>query len=354
MAGDSTASIDGTSAGEQPNTSAFAQFRDWFLIDANRLFLALCLSAGVFILFFSLDSFGLIAFTNDDSVTRLAGGMVAGTFSLVTIVVSINQLILSQEFSSAGRVSDRLKEVTSFRSDVADVIDAPLAPGSPSELLESLADRIQQRTDSLKDHTSDSDIDTDARTDLERYIRAVDASAEHVDEILSSATFGTFDAVSAAIEYDAARHHLAATYLLAHHESALSPAARDDLRALIETFELFLIAREHFKTTYLQRELTRFSQLTLVIGVPAITSAMLIGFLYAGRTGPVLSLTALPVVVSALLAVVFSPLALMTVYILRTATVTRRTASVGPMLPTKDPDRSVIEGLKASVDAEND
>ncbi|MFP9190221.1 hypothetical protein [Natronosalvus vescus] len=348
MPGDGTASADDVTGGSGSTTSALVRVREWVLIDANRLFLALSLSAGAFVLFIALDAFGFIAFTNDDSVTRLAGGMVAGTFSLVTIVVSINQLILSQEFSSAGRAADRIEEVTTFRSDVADAIDAPIAPGTPSQLLGALTDRIHQRTDSLRGHADDTD--ENARSELERYIDAVEDSIERVDDTLSTAAFGTFDAVSATIEYDAAMQHHGAMYLLAHHESALSPAAREDLRALIETFELFLIAREHFKTTYLQRELTRFSQLTLVIGVPAITSAMLIGFLYAGRTGPVVSLTSLPFVVSGLLAVVFSPLALLTVYILRTATVTRRTASVGPMLPTKDPDRSIIESLEASAD----
>ncbi len=120
----------------------------------------------------------------------------------------------------------------------------------------------------------------------------------------------------------------------------LSAEGREALEELIETLELFSVAREHFKTTYLQRELTRFSQLTIYCGVPAILSAMLIGFLYADLGGPSINVDFLPVVVAALVAVVVSPLALLTSYILRTATVTRRTASVGPMLPRRHRTRA--------------
>jgi len=99
------------------------------------------------------------------------------------------------------------------------------------------------------------------------------------------------------------------------------------------------VAREQFKTTYLQQELTRFSQLTVYCGVPSILSAILVGFLYADVTGPSVSAVVLPYVVSALILIVLSPLALLVSYILRTATITRRTASVGPMVPRRIPMR---------------
>ena len=93
----------------------------------------------------------------------------------------------------------------------------------------------------------------------------------------------------------------------------------------------------------MQRELTRFSQLTVYYGVPSVIAAMLVGLFYADLTGATLDLAYMPYVTSALITVVVIPLALLAAYILRTATITRRTASVGPALPQKDPDEGPFE-----------
>jgi hypothetical protein len=81
---------------------SWARVRDWFLVEADRLFVALAVSIAVALGFLVLAEIGFIGVVNDDSITRLAGGMIAGTFSLVTLVVSINQLIFSREFTAAG------------------------------------------------------------------------------------------------------------------------------------------------------------------------------------------------------------------------------------------------------------
>ena len=107
---------------------------------------------------------------------------------------------------------------------------------------------------------------------------------------------------------------------------------------LIESLQRFAVSREHFKTTYLQLELTRFSQLTILVGVPAVIAAGLVGLFYAGVTGATLSMAYMPYVSIALMTIVTFPLALLAAYILRTATVSHRTAAIGPTVPGKDPE----------------
>ena len=83
---------------------------------------------------------------------------------------------------------------------------------------------------------------------------------------------------------------------------------------------------------YLQRELTWFSQLIVYCGVPAVLAAVLITLIYGSLGGSTISPAVLPYVISLLATVVFVPLVLLGLFILRTATITRRTASIGPML----------------------
>ncbi|MFC4543956.1 hypothetical protein ACFO5R_18675 [Halosolutus amylolyticus] len=321
--------------------SGLSGVREWIVVEGNRVIVAALLSVVVVALLLVLHELGIVSFVNPNSVTRVASGMIAGTFSLVTLVVSVNQLILSQEFSSAGKARDRFESVVEFRRDVADDAGVPATPATPTGTLELIVESIRHDADDLADAVASHD--EEVRETVTRYTNDVQERTERVDEVLDRGTFGSFAAVSAAINYDEAWHLYAATHLRGEYADALSPAATERFDDLIESLELFAVAREQFKTTYLQRELTRFSQLTIYCGVPSILSAILVGLMYADVVGPSVSVAVLPYVAIGLIVVALSPLALLASYILRTATVTRRTASVGPIIPQKDPDEGPFD-----------
>ncbi|OAQ52743.1 hypothetical protein HTG_10475 [Natrinema mahii] len=318
-----------------------ARLREWVLIRGNRLTVAALLSIAVFALVVGLYELGVINFVNGSSVTSVASGMIAGTFSLVTLVVSVNQLILSQEFGAAGKTRDRFEGVVAFREDVAETAAVSATPTAPTSVLELLIESVRRDAAELADIVADHD--DEVRETVVRYTNSVRERADRVDETLERSDSDTFAAVWAAINYDEAWQLYVATQLRNDYNESLSPTAKEQFDDLIGTLKLFRVAREQFKTTYLQRELTRFSQLTVYCGVPSILSAIVVGLLYADFAGPSLSVVALPYVVAVLIVVVLSPLSLLVSYILRTATVTRRTASVGPFIPQKDPDEGPFD-----------
>ncbi len=323
--------------GESPTVRA----TEWLLVNGNRMGIATLIVAAVFVFLNVLHWFGLIAFVNDDSITRLAGGMVAGTFSLVTLVVSINQLILSREFSAAGEVRGQLDGVMQFREDIEATTNVPASPASPGKLLQLLVVAIDDRAGTLAETVSDQD--DEFRELVQRYVNGVGDSTERIDETLEETAFGTFNAVAAAINYDDAWQLYAARQLRNSHADAMSDEALAAFDDLIESLQQFVVAREHFITTYMQRELTRFSQLTIYSGIPSILAGVVIGLMYADLRGATISFTYLPYVTMALISIIVIPLALLASYILRTATVARRTTSVGPMLPQKDPEEGPFE-----------
>ena len=329
------------------DATALRRFTDWVLFDGERLFVAALLTAVLFAVLVVLESVGVLAFENDDSITRLAGGMIAGTFSLVTLVVSINQLILSREFVSAGEAADQFSGVESFREDVASLAGVPVAPTAPARLADLIATVLDERAQTLGEAVDSAD--SRVRTPVQRYVEALTEGAQRVQTELDDAGPGPFESLAATVGFDDGWHRYVGLYLRETHGDALSDDAGAALDDVLEGLRLIAIAQEHVKTTTLQRELTRFSQLTILLGVPAVFAAFLIGFLYGDVTGATISPDPLPYVVSALVAVVFSPLALLAAYILRTATIARRTASTGPMLPTKDPEEGAID---VSVDGE--
>ena len=331
----------------QDDSSPVSAFTDWFLFDGDRLWAATLLTVSLFVTLILLEAVGILAFENDDSITRLAGGMIAGTFSLVTLVVSINQLILSREFVAAGEAETQFDGVESFRRDVAELSGVPVAPTAPARLVELLATVLIDRGATLEEavDTADERI----RTPVREYVEALTTGADHVDSELENVGPGPFETLAATVGFDDGWHRYVGIYLRETHGEALSADAESALDDVLDGLRLFAIAQEHVKTTTLQRELTRFSQLTILTGVPAVIAAFLIGFLYGDVTGATISPDLLPYVVSALVAIVFAPLALLAAYILRTATIARRTASTGPMLPTKDPQEGAVE-VTADVD----
>ncbi|WP_247731333.1 hypothetical protein [Halovivax limisalsi] len=340
---DSGDSRDPAPGGVAPTDDAgpLVRGREWFLLDGDRLVVATLLSVAIFLSVLVLEAVGIISFTNANSMTRVASGMIAGTFSLVTLVVSINQLILSREFVAAGTAEDRLEGVESFREQVATLASAPAAPAAPAQLLELLAETIARRATALESMVDGADAVV--RTPIRRYVAELTRETDQLDDALDRTSFSSFDALSLSARFDDDWFRYAGSYLRAAHDEALSDDATAAFDDVLTGLRLFAVAREHFMTTYLQRELTRFSQLTIVVGVPSILSAVLLGFFYADITGPTVSFGVFPYVVSTVVAIVFAPVSLLVAYILRTATITRRTASTGPMMPTKDPDEGPFD-----------
>ncbi|WP_246308224.1 hypothetical protein [Halorarum salinum] len=77
-------------------------------------------------------------------------------------------------------------------------------------------------------------------------------------------------------------------------------------------------------------------------GLPSVLGAVLIALLYGDLGGAILGTEYVPYAVSLLAAVVSLPLALLAAYILRTATLIRRTAAVGPILPGADAEEGPL------------
>lgn len=309
---------------------------EWVLVDGSRLVLTTGFSVGVFLALLVCHRLGVVGFGNGSSVSRMGSGMVAGSFSLVTLVVSVNQLILSQEFSLAGEFRDRLDGVAGFRRDIEDATGVPATPAAPTGLLELLSAHVRDRASALAD-AADEHRDGSPGNRAARYARGVIAATRKLDDSLEGADATAFDALVAAVAYDDIWQRYAARHL---RNDDPEPAAetRRALDELIDALRLFTTAQAHFKTIYLQRELARFSQLTVAFGVPAVAAAALVTLLYGGPGGQTLPPVYYPYVIPLLVAVVSVPIGLLAAYVLRTTTLTRRTAATGPTLLRTDPD----------------
>jgi len=326
--------------------------RLWALVRLHRGVLAVAILLGVFLGLVAGAAVGPQAFrtlvVQHNALRYVFAAFIGVIVTGVSLVVSLNQLVLSQELGALGDQRDRMEGATRFRTDLEELLGLEVAPSEPSAFVRAILDDLRERGERLRgDARSDAGPTggnarseagptggDDLEADVDEFVAALLAEAEAVDNRLADAEFGTFNVLWNVLRFDYSRHINAARRLRARHGEALSERRRGILDHLIEVLRLFGPAREHFKTLYFQWALVDLSRLLLYLSVPAL---VVIGVFmmtvsaddFPGRT---LGVDHLMWAASAVYTVGLSPFVVFLVYVLRIATVAKRTLAIGPFV----------------------
>ncbi|WP_137291400.1 hypothetical protein [Natronorubrum halophilum] len=257
------------------------------------------------------------------------GAIITGT----SIVVTINQLVLSQELGAVGQQRDRMQGSMEFREDVEDTIEEETSPPEPAAFLWELVDGVHERANELEE-TMEDERDEALREKIADYVDDATGNAESVKSGLDDAQFGTFEVIWNALNFNYSRKIYDARKIRADHDDSLSDDASEKIDHMIDTLQLFGPAREHFKTLYFQWELINLSRALLYISVPALTVMAIMIMYVDGSTfiGTTLGIDNLVWITSAGFVIGISPFVVFIVYILRIATVAKRTLAMGPFI----------------------
>lgn len=299
----------------------------WLLLDGDRLVVAGLVLFGTFLLLVGLGSLGFIDLHDEGAVRGVASGFIPGLIAFLSIVLAINQLVLSQEFGSADEIRDRIESIREYRHDVEDIAGTGPSPVLPSGFLSFVLQIIHYEARELADRTGP--VSNSACDPTQQYAREVVEESTYALESLEELQQGRFNALLPVLEYKDSYQLYEARRLQRDHADELSAEAQHTIDRLIETLELFSIARTQFRSTYTQRVLAGLSRQLLYVGIPALVVVILLALI----PPPAQTLGPGPVrvvVVSALLTVGLSPLAVLSAYLLRVATVSEWTVSAGP------------------------
>lgn len=304
--------------------------RRWAFLDGDRLVVAGLLTAPVFAGCLALGYAGVVR-VRGPGVTTLLGSLIGGMLPFITVVLAINQLILAEEFGTTGTFRERLDETEEYRSTVESDTGADVSPAAPAAFLSLLIQTTRERAVALREACDESRSD-EFREAVESYVAPIVADAEEASDRLSDAEFGTFEVVSVILWYDDERHLQAGRRIRAAFGDAVTDPVEEAFEDLRAVFEDIHVARQYFKTVYLQQELATLSKILLYVGFVALLGDGFVILTYeslAAGLGPI----ALLVVASSAVALVVAPFAVLLAYVLRIATVARRTAAdFGPFL----------------------
>ncbi|PSP68314.1 hypothetical protein BRC85_02480 [Halobacteriales archaeon QS_1_69_70] len=274
------------------------------------------------------------ALVTDDPIETAFQAFIGATVTGVTLVLTLNQLVLSQELGAVDDQYDRMEGAIDYRADVGDLL-GETPPAEPSAFLCALIEAIGDRARAVEAAAGDDD---------EPVQRVVDSTVENADAVverLEGADFGEFDVVRTSLDFNYSWKLYAANRLDTDDRSEETRAALEDLS---EALGLYGPAREHFKTLYFQSELITLSRTVLYVSIPSLVTSATVVLLFdvENYPGTVLGLDLGVLIVAAATAVAVAPFAVLLSYVLRIATITRRTLAIGPfILRSSDRDTQI-------------
>jgi len=314
------------------------RLKQWLLLTGSRLRVAAVLLGLVFVSLFVLATIRPIEvralLTETDAAKTLFSSLLSGAILLVSIVVSINSIVLSQEITDIESQQERIAASVQYRQHIEEFIEADVTPARPAEFLTTVLYAISRQTARLQQIARERSIEAFERQ-VEDVADEVGDEIEQARNILKDAQVGSFNVLLAGLNYDNSGQLHAVRSVKLDFESDLDEDAREALEDLIETLQHIATAREYFKSLYYKRELARLSSLLLYVSLPVIVFMSYVILALDANLFPELSgLGVSPLLVSFIFAYTVSPtpFVVLTAYVVRASTVTMRTLAAGPFI----------------------
>lgn len=302
----------------------------WILLDGNRIVLSVVLAAGLLAVLLALFGIGLFRPTDGETVGTLLTALIGGTLPFITIVLAVIQLVLSQELGWPEGLRDRFEGAEAFREDVEAVTGVSVSPASPAAFLRVIVEANAERAAALPGSLRD-DAEEGVRRRVERYAEAVVSESERVSTALADADLGTFDALSAVLGHHHGEHYHRARRLRVDHADEFETTT--PLAEMVELMKHLAVARQTFKTMYVQHELATLSRRLLYVGLPTLVGGGVLVLVYPTLVETVAGRGPLLVVAAAGITLVFLPFVVLLSHTLRIATIAARTGDFGPFVP---------------------
>jgi hypothetical protein len=331
-------SLDTLASDARDASSLPKRVSQWLLLEGNRMHVTGLLLFGVLVALLTLsvvrpvDVYALLKDTN--TIQTLFNTLLSGMILLVSVVVSINSIVLSEEITDIESQRNRIDASIRYRGQIEEFIEDDVSPARPASFLRTILKIIDQQSTALADIAADSDND-EFRDEAKTFSDEITDEAERAGETLTDTRFGTFKVLLVGLNYDYSRQLHIARRFERKYGHCLGDEQQAAIEDLVETLKVFAIGREYFKSLYYKREFARLSSRLLYVSLPTIvvTSYVLLALdanLFPEVT--FLTLTPLLAFVSVAYTVALTPYLTLTSYVLRAMTVTLRTLAAGPFI----------------------
>lgn len=310
----------------------------WFVLEGDRLHVTAAIQFGILLSLLVLGTVWQIELleliTERQAVQQLFITMLSGVILLVSIVVSINSVVLTQEVTSLGTQHEEIEASREFRRGLEEYSESGVPPVGPGAFLEYVLLMVHQAAGKLGEAAADNPNE-DARAEIATLLDDIDEQIEQVHYTIQTAEGSVSNVLLAGINYEYSRQIHRIRQFRRQYDDTLSEDEQECLDHVIEALSYLGSAREYLKTLFLKNELATFSVHLLYVALPVIifTSYVLLA-IDAGIFTPQLvpGIPRLMLAISVAYTVALIPFTLLTVYVIRVASVSRRSLATGPFL----------------------
>jgi hypothetical protein len=323
--------------GEGPS-SPFERLVHWLLLDGSRMRVTAVLLVFVLLTLLALsvvrpvDMYSLLNDTN--TIQTLFNTLLSGMILLVSVVVSITSIVLSEEITDIEHQRERIDASIRYRGQIEEFIESDVSPARPAEFLRAILMIIDRQAQNLSNMADDASEEA-FREEAETFCEEVTAEAEQAADTLSDTHFGTFKVLIAGLNYDYSWQLHVARRLERKYGDSLSDDEQAAIDDLVETLKMFATGKEYFKSLYYKREFANLSRNLLYVSLPTIVVTSYVLLAIDSNLFPEVSfytLSPLLMFVSGAYTVALMPYLTLTSYVLRAMTVTLRTLASGPFI----------------------
>lgn len=305
---------------------------EWVLLDGNRLAVATLVLAILASILGAAELLGWAPLENYQPLFYVFGSLIGGNLTLITVVASINQLLLGREFETPGKLQSEMENVIEYRAAVENAAGR-LAPVKPLGFLHVVVESTRQQAQRIGGTTYGS-VDEAVREDVDDVLESLTAHLDRTIDRLRDSNPDTFEVLSTTLTTNYAEDIHRIRQLRANHGDDLPDEMMEGLDDLVDDLQRVDVARQYFKSLYLEEELSTLSRVLLYAGIPAEGASVVALLALTSQNGT--ALTGIDhLFFPAAIVVSFLPLALLFAFILRTATVTERTVATTPFMTSR-------------------
>lgn len=305
--------------------------KQWLLLDGSRYALAGGITLGSILLFL------LLGYRNVFAVERtitpmlyLFSALIGGNITLITIVVTITQLILARELRTPRELRTELESAEEYRETIEAETGRPDLPEGPAEFLYVLLVDTQ-RTATALDVAIDERDQVPVREEVQALLSDLQDELSETRSRLESAEEGVFPALSVILDAPLSTRINHLHLIRGLYDKVLSETEHRVLDDLEQNIKQLDVARQYLKTLHIEQELAETSNEIMGAGLVA-TILALVALVVTGYARTPLSPTMQFAFVPLAIGINLVPLALLISHVTRIATVAKRTAAITPFI----------------------
>ena len=311
-------------------------FKQWLYVSGDRRMVTASLLGFAYVVLLGLwflDPVEIQSVLDEtNTVQQLLNTLLSGAILLVSIVVSINSLVVSQELTPIGSQHERVVESWDFREEAAQAVGTDVSPAAPGEFLDTILGAIGRKLEDLD--AVHEDLDSEARGQVADFVTETRKEIDLTRDILATDEYAGVNVALFGPVYDPSSYIDDARAIRLRHESAFTDEVNATMTDIVSALQYFATAREYFKTVYYKREFSYLSRDLLYTGLPAILviSYVLLAVDAQFFPGTTLGVSNLFLFFSLAYVVALAPFLVLTAYVLRAAIIAEKTVSAGAFI----------------------